>query len=308
MHKTAFTCMNTTIRTFDLPEESSRKTLYLFKKAESTLSRFDESSELSQLNKTIRIPFVCSSILFEAIRIADFYYTGTKGIFNPYLGGTLIDLGYDRSFEEIEACPDSDEQLPSYKPDSRPLTIDAGMKSVTLKQSIQIDLGGIAKGWTAQCIAELLQDEGIRTGAISAGGDICVWGLEHRQHFVKIDHPLRPGETIASIALQRDAGIATSSIVKRHWNTISGKRRHHIIDPRTGMPSNSNLIQTSVIAPTLTEAEALAKCLLILGWEEGLKKFEGNKNIAFIGVTTDEHCLQGGNINLYSKEGVKQYV
>lgn len=74
------------------------------------------------------------------------------------------------------------------------------------------------------------------------------------------------------------------------------------------MPSNSNLIQTSVIAPTLTEAEALAKCMLILGWEESLKRFEGNKNIAFIGVTSDERYLQGGNIKLYSKEGVKQYV
>lgn len=194
--------MNTTIRTFDLPEESSRKTLYMFKKAENTLSRFDESSELSQLNKTIRIPFVCSSILFEAIRIADFYYTGTKGVFNPYLGSTLIDLGYNRSFEQIEPCPDSDDQLRSYKLDSRPLTIDAGMRSVTLEHSIQIDLEGIANGWTVQCIAELLQDEGIRTGAISAGGDICVWGLENKKRVVKIDHPLRPGETIASIALE----------------------------------------------------------------------------------------------------------
>ena len=306
MQQTEFPCMNTTIRTFDLPEESSKKTLHLFKKAEKTLSRFDKASELSQLNRTIHIPFVCSSILFEAIRIADFYFTVTKGIYNPYLGRTLCALGYDRSFELMEACPNTAEQPTSSRLISRPLTIDTGMRSVTLEQDIQIDLGGIAKGWTAQCIAELLQDDGIKTGAISAGGDICVWGLEQRKRVVKIDHPSRPDETIASIELQRDAGIATSSTVKRHWTTANGQHCHHIVDPRTCLPSTSNLIQATVIAPTLTEAEALAKCMLILGWEEGLKQFKGN-NLAFIGLTSDDQCLQAGNINFYAKEGVKQY-
>lgn len=298
--------MNTTIRTFDLPAESVRKITHLFKKSERILSRFNQTSELSQLNNTKNVPFLCSSILFEAIRIADFYYTVTKGIYNPYLGKQLIALGYDRSFELLEANPDK-KALPSLNANIRPLLIDAGMRSITLKQDIQIDLGGIAKGWTAQCIAELLQEDGIRTGAISAGGDICAWGLEYKKRVVKIDHPRRTEETIASIELHRDAGIATSSIVKRNWVTAGGRRHHHIVDPRTGMPSASNLIQATVIAPTLTEAEAIAKCLLILGWEEGLKRFNDNKNIAFIVLTEENRCLSGGNLHLYTNEGVKQY-
>lgn len=306
MQQTAFTCMNTTIRTFDLPAESVRKITHLFKKSERTLSRFNQTSELSQLNNTKNIPFLCSSILFEAIRIADFYYAVTKGIYNPYLGKQLIALGYDRSFELLEANPD-EEASPSLNANIRPLLIDAGMRSITLKQDIQIDLGGIAKGWTAQCIAELLQEDGIRSGAISAGGDICAWGLEYKKRVVKIDHPRRTEETIASIELHRDAGIATSSIVKRNWVTAGGRRHHHILDPRTGMPSTSNLIQATVIAPTLTEAEAMAKCMLILGWEEGLKRFNDNKNIAFIVLTEEDRCLSGGNLHLYTNEGVKQY-
>ena len=296
-----FSCMNTAIQAFGLPEDTRPKVERLFRKSEQTLSRFHSSSELSQLNQSCSRPFICSPILFEAVKIAHLYYEKTNGLFNPYLGKQMASIGYDRSFEEIAAINIQSNQLGNFQENKATISLNNGMKSITLESNMHIDLGGIAKGWTAQCIQEVLKQDGYKSGGLAAGGDIIVWGKNQR---IRLEHPCDKHAAICSFKLTADAGIATSSIMKRRWHSLEGHTYHHILDPRTSMPCHSDLQQVSVIASTLTEAEVLAKCLLILGWQDGLAMLSNfHKPLAAIALTTEGKLVSGGNLSHFIKGG-----
>nr|WP_258168562.1 FAD:protein FMN transferase [Paenibacillus sp. AR247] len=79
---------------------------------------------------------------------------------------------------------------------------------------------------------------------------------------------------IDSLVIRRNAGVATSSRLKRKWLDGEGQERHHILDPRTMMPSLTDVVQATVIHPSLTAAEVYAKCLLILGLQAGIAWLE----------------------------------
>ncbi|GKU83656.1 FAD:protein FMN transferase [Niallia sp. NCCP-28] len=299
-----FFCMNTNIQAFDLPENTHSKVEKLFRKSEQTLSRFHSSSELSQLNHSFQVPFICSPILFEAVKVAHLYYEKTSGLFNPYLGKQISSIGYDRSFEKIKPININSERLCRLQEKKKDIiSFHAGMKCITIQDSVYIDLGGIAKGWTAQCIKEVLKQDGYKSGVLVAGGDIVAWGKKQKIH---LEHPGDKHASICSFELTRDAGIATSSIIKRRWHSLEGITYHHILDPRTSQPCHSDLQQVSVMAPTLTEAEVLAKCMLILGWQDGLSmlnKFQKQKPLAAIALTKRGEIVSDGDLSYFIKGG-----
>lgn len=264
-----FSCMNTHMHIIDIPEKYDKQIKQLYTRAEDVLSRFKMESELSQLNQTRNIPFVSSPILFEALKAANYYYHVTEGIYNPYMGKQIVTLGYNCSFELMEK-PNINLEDISDAPYQEHIDLNLGMKSISILNDIQIDLGGIAKGWTTQCIADLLkQEHQLSTGAIVAGGDIYAWGTALKSKNIIIDHPEDNNKPLCSFQLLKDAGVATSSIRKRSWISNEEKVYHHILHPQTGLSADSDLVQVTVIAPTLTEAEILTKCFIILGWTEG---------------------------------------
>ena len=302
-----FSCMNTTIYALGIPENHHHIVRESFIRAEDILSRFKSNSELSQLNRTKNVPFIGSNILFESIKTADFHYDLTDGIYNPYMGKQLSSLGYNCSFEEIHKPAINHHHItPSYFHEK--VQLDTKMKIITITDDIQIDLGGIAKGWTAQCIADLLKKEHkITDGALIAGGDICVWGTEKQNRKIVLNHPDTNAIPLYSFHLIKDAGVATSSIKKRSWTSDNGDSYHHILNPQTGLPAASDLIQATIIAPTLTEAEILTKCLLILGWEDG-NNLCSKTSIPYVAIALS----QDGEIMItedkysYTSEGVKK--
>lgn len=128
-----------------------------------------------------------------------------------------------------------------------------------------IDLGGIAKGWCADRGAELLASSGC--GYVNAGGDLRLFGQKKAAWKIGIEDPFSPERNKAILHLTKGAA-ATSSTWKRRW--LAGKsKQHHLIDPRTGQPSKSDIISATVMAPTAVQADIWAKTLLILGEAEG---------------------------------------
>ncbi|MNI80910.1 Thiamine biosynthesis lipoprotein ApbE precursor [compost metagenome] len=93
-------------------------------------------------------------------------------------------------------------------------------------------------------------------------------------------------------------GIATSSRLKRSWTDNKGTRLHHIIDPRTLRPSQSDLVQVTVWGPSLTAAEVYAKCVLILGSIQGQSWLEQNHpQYSAIGVSGNGRIMAAGSID-----------
>ncbi|WP_206107040.1 FAD:protein FMN transferase [Paenibacillus favisporus] len=312
-----FRAMNTEFVTYGLFEAEQRDAESWFAFVEKHLTRFDPGSELSRLNRSAGRPFMATPILFEAVSVAVDYYHRADGLFNPFLGQLLTDLGYGRSFGETAA----EKKVSSQAPDRTEVNarllgafgpeigakLNPLLRSIELPPAWSVDLGGIAKGWSAEKFAGMMCRKGIAHGAVSAGGDMMLWGGEDRPQQVNIADPFALDRDIDSLVIRRKTGVATSSRLKRKWLDGEGQERHHILDPRTMMPSLTDVVQATVIHPSLTAAEVYAKCLLILGLQAGTAWLERkHPAAAAVLVCEDGSVCTAGFIEAYRQENGKE--
>ncbi|MCY9659438.1 FAD:protein FMN transferase [Paenibacillus chondroitinus] len=231
-------------------------------------SRFLPDSELTTLNGSKGKAVLVSAAMLEVIELAEYYKKKTNGIFNPLILQALESAGYSQSYELIKhGCQLT--KTPSM-PESEDIYIDSSMKTVRLGPDHKLDLGGIVKGWSVDRISVWLKNEWhINRGMINAGGDLFVWSdsSDLEPWTIEIRNPLNPKQGTERLSLYRGA-IATSSVLGRQWKTSTGQM-HHLIDPRTMLPSQSDIIQCTVIGSNTTDCEIAAKVVCILGSEEG---------------------------------------
>ncbi|MCL5611830.1 MAG: FAD:protein FMN transferase, partial [Chloroflexi bacterium] len=144
------------------------------------------------------------------------------------------------------------------------MSLDPAGRRVRLPAGMEIDLGGIAKGWIVEKAAHLLSGYAA-VCAVSIGGDMVFEGypMDGSDWRVNIEDPRDPTQTAAALHVGPGA-VVTSSIAKRSWNQ-GGQMRHHLIDPRIGEPVQTDWLSVTVIAPQITTAEVYAKALLIGG-------------------------------------------
>ena len=198
------------------------------------------------------------------------------------------------------------KQAVQYQTDvTLPLDMDPRRQAVRLRSGFSLDMGGFAKGWTAQRAADGLMAKGVRHGLIDAGGDVVLWGREPKQGVwgIGVADPMGAGGDIADLWVEGLTSMATSSVVKRSWHDPKHGAAHHIIDPRTGAPAMSDLLQVTVLARDLAVAEQYAKCLIVLGSASGFPWIADRRpDIAYIGVQQDGQIRVSDNIGLYAKE------
>ncbi len=233
---------------------------------EAKLSRFRPESELSALNAQSGEWVRVSEVMLANVMAAKQGARLTDGLYNPLILPALIAAGYDRSFEQITG--NARQQVVGLPiPDWQGIEINVSQREVRLPAGTAIDLGGIAKGWTASVIADELASYG--PCLVSAGGDIAARGAPEGQSgwAVAVAEPGRDTDVL-SVSL-RDAAIVTSSTDYRRW-TAGDQPRHHIIDPRTGQPAITDAISTTIIHPDAATAEAYAKAVLVMGSLDGL--------------------------------------
>jgi thiamine biosynthesis lipoprotein len=239
-----------------------------FGQVEAALSRFRPQSELSRLNAAAgRGPQPVSSLLLEVLALALDAARSSGGLFDPTLLHALRAAGYDRSFEQIglgDAGPLLEAKAQSGSGWSQVL-LDAAEGTVALPAGLGIDLGGIAKGWAVDAAAGQLGRWG--AALVDAGGDIRSAGAPGQPWPVAVQDPCDETRDLAVIGLA-DNAVATSSSGRRRWQR-GGQSMHHLIDPRTGRPSRSDLHTVTVLAPTAVAAEVAAKVALLLGREAG---------------------------------------
>ncbi|HMO96037.1 MAG TPA: FAD:protein FMN transferase [Tepidiformaceae bacterium] len=220
----------------------------LFEEQESLFSRFRNSSLLSRLNggASIEHPRFAT-----ACRMALEAHESTGGLFNPMVLPALLDSGYDRSIEAVGGGHPRAQRVP----DPRSCLVLHG-DTVRLREGA-LDLGGIIKGWTVDLAIDLL--EGVDGALINAGGDLRAAGANGWQIEVEA-----PG---GGIAWAGDAAgaLATSTTATRRWLTNGDTMAHHLIDPRTGLPSAGPAAQVSAWGTETWRAECWAKAVLIGG-------------------------------------------
>jgi thiamine biosynthesis lipoprotein len=241
---------------------------------EARLTRFRPESELSQLNAHSGKWVTVSGTLLQAILAARQAAWLTDGLCNPLVLPALVAAGYERSFAQMQRDGLNDSRalaVPSLVPDWHSIEIKPKQHLVRLAAGSQIDLGGTGKGWSAQQIANRLSAYG--PCLVDAGGDLVARGNPSGKPGWEIDisdpgHP-ESFPPVATVTVS-DAAIATSGIDYRRWMR-GGKMQHHLIDPRTGQPAESDVLAATVIHSEAVLAEAYTKVLIILGAEAGMK-------------------------------------
>lgn len=149
-----------------------------------------------------------------------------------------------------------------------------------------MDLGGIAKGWIAARATEMLSNFS-DSCAVSAGGDMALQGLPKGRTAwqVSLEDPRDP-HRVAVVLSVRPGALATSSVTKRRW--VQGDQpRHHILDPRSGLPAESEWLSVTVWTESATGAEAFAKALLIASPEEATSLSGRVEGLRFIAIRKD---------------------
>jgi FAD:protein FMN transferase len=253
--------------------------------SEERFTRFADTSELSRLNRSAGAWFQASPELFDVVRQACEFARETGGLFDPTMLGALEAAGYDKSMDDIRAQGVSAQPQAVHETRSafRAIQLDEADQAVHLPLNVRIDLGGIAKGWIAEQAA-LLLSEYAEACAVSAGGDVFMVGLptDEVSWPVGLEDPRDPDRDLTTLHVGSGA-VATSSITKRRWQ--QGRRaQHHIIDPRTGMPAETDWLSVSVVAPHAALAEVYAKALLIGGSREAEAIAARRSEITYIAV------------------------
>lgn len=292
MAREEFRAMGTTVSLL-LPSAflkvGAAATRQLFTQWEQTLSRFLPESELSRLNQQSGTPVKVSDLLFRVTQAALTAAQETEGLFDPTLLTQLMQVGYDRTFDEVPAV------APAAKHPSRPggdwheVRLNHWKRAITLPKGVGLEFGGIAKGMAVDAALTQLRLLGVQAALVNAGGDLAAMGLPGDYE----SWPLAiAGKDISwSIPFQYGA-LATSGVAKRHWQQ-GNLTRHHLIDPRSGESAQNSLWSVTVAADNCEHAEVAAKAVFLLGPKRG-KDFLQDHGLSGLLVHTDEHWTSAG--------------
>jgi FAD:protein FMN transferase len=248
----------------------------VLRRHQQALTRFDHDSELSRLNADGAPARVVSELVAGAIAAALWAAERSGGLVDPTLIGAIEDAGYARSRNgaEPDSLRDALVAVPFRRaagPSAAAAWRDVSLIGTEVRRTpgLRLDLGGTAKGLAADRAASLLADQA--TFAIDAGGDIVLGGRSRTPRRVVVAHPLDPE---SALEFEMGAGaVATSGLGTRLWRTDTGFA-HHLIDPATGRPAWTGVIQATALGTSGVEAEVLAKTALLSGPEHGLRVLE----------------------------------
>lgn len=253
------------------PEEAFRQGQRLFSEAEQRLSRFIPESELSRLNERTGQWVKVSPLLYQIVETALGLAQDTGGLFDPTVLHALERAGYDRSFERMDG--ESHSILPPARASAniRGVRLDHAQRAIWLPHEAGLDLGGIAKSYVAQQVCNFLSSQG--PCLVDGGGDIVAgdaprglpgWPVAIAIPASAEDEP-EDGLTLMLV----NKALATSGVDYRRW-VHQGKNQHHIIDPRTGLPAESDLLTATILAGDASAADAWATASLISGAVNGV--------------------------------------
>ncbi len=243
----------------------------LFAEWEAALSRFRPASDLSRLNARSGSPVATREPLTGVLRQALRAAAATSGIFDPTLGSDLSDVGYARTFSSLRGEIDVQPPRPR-RATWRDVRIGP-LGVMIIPRGLCVDLGGIAKGMAVDAALARLLELGVESALVSAGGDLAVTGSPPERSTWPITVPAAGGETVVTLS---HGALATSSTEKRRWQTAAGPM-HHLLDPRTRRPADTDLVRVSVHAQSCETAEVAAKTALILGSAAGARFLEQHR-------------------------------
>ena len=229
-------------------------------------TRFSAGSELSRLNADPRAEVPVSPLLGRLVELVGEAAERTAGLVDGTLLRELEVAGYRGDLRGSVPLPVALRLAPHRRPAApsgvrrwRELRYDRVAGTVRRPPGVAVDGGGLAKGLFADLLARTLAD--CEAFGIDCAGDLRIGGAERD---VLVADPFDPSRGVHTLVTTEGA-VATSGIGRRSWLTAEGAPAHHLLDPATGRPAFTGLVQATALAPTAVEAEVLAKAALLSG-------------------------------------------
>lgn len=260
------------------------------------MSAFKEDSDVAGISRNAGVrPQQVSTDTYTVLKKAVEYCKLTDGAFDPTIR-PLANI-WNKGIRQ-ELVPDEGsikEKLPlvNYKD----ILFDDDSKTVMLKNKGQeIDLGGIAKGYAADRARDIFIRHKVKSALIDLGGNIYALGgkPDDTDWNVGIQNPFKPRGEYLGVLKVKNKSVVTSGNYEKYF-TAEGRRYHHIIDPRTGYPSESRIISATIISENSLDGDGLSTGIYILGAEKSIELIEALDNIDAILVTEDRklHLTSG---------------
>lgn len=280
--------------TFDiyLYSPSSDRATELFEAAfdeieriEQALSNYRSSSELSRINvNAADAPVITDPEVFFLLSRSFAYSQRTDGAFDITVGKLMKAWGFFRGSGHYP----SDAELARAQEHTgwQNVRLNNRTRSVYfLRRGIELDLGGIGKGYALDRVAALLREAGVKSALISSGSS-SIYAIGEPPGkagwSVRVPDPLDRTRTVSTVLL-KDQSLSTSGSYEKFFR-LNGRTYSHIMDPRTGRPVEG-MLQTTVITPEATDSDALSTAVFVMGPQQSARLLDRITGAAAVFVT-----------------------
>lgn len=266
----------------------------LCKHYESLFSRTMENSDIWKINNAAGETVAVNRETYSLLQTALYYSELTDGQIDATIAPVAEAWNFSQNNEENAShiIPDHEtlkELLKHVDYHNIILSEKDGKYYVSLSDAKSaVDLGFLAKGYIADRIKELLQEEGITSAVIDLGGNICTLGCkpDNTSFRIGIRKPFAESKTPMTVLDITDLSVVSSGNYERYFQ-YNGQIYHHILNTQTGYPIQNNLLQVTIISASSMEGDALSTTCYVLGLEKGMKLIESLTGVEAIFVTED---------------------
>lgn len=263
------------------------------KKYDAMFSKTDENSEISKINQAAGQPVEVSDDMITIIKKGLYYSRLSQGAFDITIG-SVSNLWDFKSEEPVIPAADA---VAAAKNHVNFQNIILKNNTVTLTDpNTQLDVGAIAKGYIADRLKDYLKENGVKHAVINLGGNVLTLGTkaDGSDYNIAIQKPFdKSGEAIASVKIS-DKSVVTTGNYQRYFEK-DGKIYHHVLDPKTGMPCETDLYSVSIITVSSLTADALSTVCFLKGYQEALALVNQLNNVDAVFVTTDNKVHYSAN-------------
>lgn len=279
-------------------EELANEALEICSEYEQLFSRTIPDSGLSKLNNT-KEAVQADESLYELIQTGIYYGDLTEGALDITIEPLITLWDVNGALPRVPDTQQIEELLPLVNYKNIKLTEENHM--ITLQNNASIDLGAIAKGYIADKIRKFLVENGVTHGIIRLGGNIlCINDKPDGSDFIiGIQKPFDEAAIPVLTLKINDMSVVTSGTYERYFME-NDHIYHHIIDPKTGSPSDSGLISVTIISKDSVVGDCLSTACLIMGEKKARKLLDSIEGVC--GILIDEQ------MNIIYSEGAAQFV
>lgn len=225
----------------------------------------------------------------QLLEISKTYETISENKFSIEIGALTGLWDFHQDTQYVPKEDEIKEALVTVDPDALSFTEDGVFLA---EGGTKLDLGAVAKGYSADLMKQFLVERGVKSGIIDLGGNVLVIGEkpDHTPFTVGIQKPFADTGTAAVGIKTTDSSVVTSGVYQRYFERDK-KRYHHLLDPDTGYPAETDLYSVTVLSENSVDGDALSTICMLLGLEKGKELIEGTDGVEAVFITEKQEII-----------------